>query len=68
MVNSEKTYLYEIKLSAKLMEQVEYFANQWNEELDLCVQRTLKSGLIARKETKERVRDELLLVREEANK
>lgn len=59
MVNAEKTYLYEIKLPAKLMELVKYFANQWNEELDLCIQRTLKSGLIARQKTKMKLRDGL---------
>jgi len=60
MTNAEKTYLYEIKLPAKLMEQVKYFANQWNEKLDLCIYRTLKSGLIARQETKWKLRGELL--------
>ena len=62
---NKQSYLDEIKLPAKLMQKVKYFANQWNEEFDLCVQRTLRSGLIARRETKMKLRDELYKVPEE---
>lgn len=58
--DKNRCFIYEVKLPEKLMAKVKYFANQWNEELDLCIQRTLKSGLIARSETKMKLIDELL--------
>lgn len=65
MSKSPKSYIYEIKLPEKSMQEAKYFANQWNEELDLCIERTLKSGLIARKQIKEKLRNELYKVLEE---
>ena len=66
MYNKEKqSYLYEIKLPVELMQKLKYFANQSNEEIDLCIQRTLKAGLIARKNSKENYRNELYKTLEE---
>ena len=59
-MNKEKRYYYyEVRMSEDLMKQIKYLACQWDEELDLCIQRTLKSGLIARKETKMKLRERL---------
>lgn len=57
--NKDRYFIYEIKLPEKLMEQVKYFANQWNEELDLCIERTLRGGLPERQKIKWKRRDEI---------
>lgn len=57
--DKNRYFIYEVKLPEKLMEQVKYFAGLWNEDIDLCIGRVLKSGLIARKEIKFKLRDEL---------
>jgi len=68
MMTKEKTYLYEVRLAEKLMEEVKYFANQWNEEIDLCIERTLKLGLIARKQIKEKHMSKIYKALEEQEK
>ena len=44
--NNQK-YIYEIRLSARLMGRIKYFAEERNAELNMCIEEMLKEGLEA---------------------
>lgn len=58
--NKDKYLMYEIKLPKKLMQKAKYFANQWDEDLDLCIERTLRGGLMERQKIKWKHRERLI--------
>ena len=53
MSKNEKSYFYEIELPESLLLELKNFADKWNEDLHICILRTLKEGLKARRKNKE---------------
>lgn len=45
--NNNQKYIYEIRLPAKLMGRIKYFAGERNAELGMCIEEILKEGLEA---------------------